>query len=47
MPELEGAKCPKCGEHADREETSVGILLECPACGFECGDPLNLDFKSD
>lgn len=47
MPELRGAKCPECGSHADREETSVGIMMRCPSCGFEAGDPLMLDFKSD
>lgn len=47
MPELPGTECPRCGALADREETSVGILLACPDCGFEAGDPLDLDFKSD
>lgn len=47
MPDLRGASCPKCGEDATREETEVGIMLQCPSCGFECGDPLKLDFKSD
>lgn len=47
MPELRGAACPRCGADAKRTETDVGIMLECPECGFEAGDPLRLDFKSD
>lgn len=47
MADLEPRACPKCGEPASREETEVGILLACPSCGFEAGDPLNLDFKTD
>jgi DNA-directed RNA polymerase subunit RPC12/RpoP len=47
MPELKGAACPRCGGEANREETSVGVMLRCPDCGFEAGDPLRLDFKSD
>jgi transposase len=47
VPDLADRACPRCGEPAHREETSVGILLNCPSCGFEAGDPLMLDFKSD
>lgn len=47
MADLDEVSCPRCGAPAHREETSVGILLDCPACGFEAGDPLMLDFKSD
>lgn len=47
MADLKDAVCPDCGADATREETSVGILLACPECGFEAGDPLKLDFKSD
>lgn len=47
MAELASRPCPKCGGDARREETEVGILLDCTVCEFEAGDPLNLDFKSD
>lgn len=47
MPDLPSSACPRCGASARRRETSVGILLHCPECGFEAGDPLMLDFKSD
>lgn len=47
VPELASRPCPKCGEPASREETEVGVMLSCPGCGFEAGDPLRLDFKSD
>lgn len=47
VPELASRPCPKCGQMASREETEVGVMLSCPGCGFEAGDPLRLDFKSD
>lgn len=47
MTDLPSRACPKCGADAQREETDVGIMLSCSSCGFEAGDPLRLDFKSD
>lgn len=47
MTEVSPRECPKCGAEAHREETEIGIMLTCPECGFEAGDPLRLDFKSD
>lgn len=47
VPELASRPCPKCGHPASREETEVGVMLSCSGCGFEAGDPLNLDFKTD
>jgi predicted RNA-binding Zn-ribbon protein involved in translation (DUF1610 family) len=47
MAEQDSRPCPKCGASATREENDVGVMLRCTECGFQAGDPLKLDFKTD